>query len=119
MEKNSYTKKLVYSLKVFDSNYDNDFLKSLEIYRNNIVLQEKTPLNEISWVVENFKKFKTSYPRIFGIILNNTVIGYAEAAYVPRGKFITIDYLILDEKYKLNFAGIWKNIVFCVNKIWF
>ena len=104
MEKNSYTKKLVYSLKVFDSNYDNDFLKSLEIYRNNIVLQEKTPLNEISWVVENFKKFRTSHPRIFGITLNNTVIGYAEAAYVPRGKFITIDYLILDEKYKTHSA---------------
>ena len=100
MEKNTFTKKLTYSLKVFDSNCDSDFQEALDIYRNNVIWQEKTPLNEISWVVENSKRFKTSYPKIFGIMLNNTVIGYAEVAYVPRAKFITIDYLIIDAKYK-------------------
>ena len=100
MDKNTYIKKLVYTLKVFDSNCDNNFQEALDIYRNNIIWQEKTPLNEINWVVENSKRFKTSYPKIFGIMLNNTVIGYAEVAYIPRAKLITIDYLILDGKYK-------------------
>ena len=104
MDKSAFTKKLVYSLEVFESVCDANFQNALDIYRNNVVRQEKTPLNEISWVVENSRKFRTSFPHIFGISLNNTIIGYAEAAYIPHTKFITIDYLILDGKYKTHSA---------------
>lgn len=104
MDRNTSTKKLIYSLEVFESVCDPNFQNALDIYRNNVVWQEKTPLNEISWVVENSNKFKTSKPHIFGISLNNTIIGYAEVAYIPRAKFITIDYLILDGKYRTHSA---------------
>jgi len=104
MDKRVSTEKLIYSLEVFESVNDTNFQNALDIYRNNVVWQEKTPLNEISWVVENSNKFKTSFPRIFGISLNNTIIGYAEVAYIPRVKSLTIDYLLLDSKYKTHSA---------------
>ncbi|MBO5462644.1 MAG: hypothetical protein J6A49_04955 [Clostridia bacterium] len=104
MMENSYPNELVYSLKVFKSNCDVDFLKAMDIYRNNIVWQEKTPLQEIAWVAENSHRFQTSKPVLFGITLNNTIIGYAETAYIPKTKFITIDYLILDRKYNTHSA---------------
>lgn len=96
--------KLIYTLQLFNSSCDRDFLASLEIYKNNIIRQEKTPLNEISWVVDNSKRFIKSVPRIFGVKLNNEVIGYAETAYIRSSKCITIDYLILDEKYSTHSA---------------
>lgn len=96
--------KLTYTLQLFNSSCDKDFLSSLEIYRNNIIRQEKTPLNEISWVVDNSNRFTKSTPRIFGVKLNNEVIGYAETSYILSSKCITIDYLILDEKYNTHSA---------------
>lgn len=96
--------KLVYTLHLFNSSCDKDFLAALDIYQNNIIRQEKTPMNEICWVVENSSRFKKSSPYIFGIKLNNEVIGYAETAYIPSAKSITIDYLILDDKYNTHSA---------------
>ena len=98
------TFKLNYTLNVFETCCDKDFQDALEIYRRNIFRQEKTPTNEIAWVIDNRKKFKTSMPFIMGIKLNNKIIGFSEIAFIPKIKSLIIDYIIFDAKYRTNSA---------------
>lgn len=93
---------LTYKLYQFESSSDIRFIKALNIYQNNVSHNEKTNTNEISWVVDNRNKFKNSKPYFFGLELNGNIIGYSEIAYIYRTRYITIDYLIIDEKYKTH-----------------
>lgn len=98
------SQKLVYELRLFESSSDMKFIKALEIYQKNVSHNEKTSTNEISWVIDNRENFKKSNPYFFGLELNGNIIGYAEIAYIYRTRYITIDYIIIDEKYKTHSA---------------
>lgn len=96
--------KLTYYLKLFSNSSDEKFIEALDVYRRSVSRNEKTNTNEIVWTVDHQGKFQNSQPYFFGLELNNKIIGYAELAYIKRIRYITIDYLIIDSKYKTHSA---------------
>ncbi len=96
--------KLTYSLKLFSSNTDEKFIEVLDVYRRSVSRNEKTSINEIVWTVEHQSEFRSSQPYFFGLELNNKIIGYAELAFIKKTRYIAIDYIIIDSKYKTHSA---------------
>lgn len=96
--------KLTYSLKLFSSSTDEKFIEALDVYRRSVSRNEKTSTNEIVWTVDHRSRFRNSQPYFFGLELNNKIIGYAELAIIKRTRYIAIDYIIIDSKYKTHSA---------------
>lgn len=101
---NSQNLKLSYSLKVFQNSADDKFMDALDVYVRTVPRNEKTNTNEIIWCMDNSKNFEKFTLFFLGLELNNKIIGYAEIAFIKRTRYITIDYLSIDEKYKTHSA---------------
>lgn len=101
---NSQNLKLNYALKIFKNSGEDKFLDALDIYRRTVTRNEKTNTNEITWCLDNSDKFDKFTLFLFGLELNNKIIGYAELALIKSTRYITIDYLLIDEKYKTHSA---------------
>lgn len=101
---NSQNLKLNYALKIFKNSAEDKFLDALDIYMRSVPRNEKTNTNEITWCLDNSDKFNQFTLFLFGLELNNKIIGYAELALIKSTRYITIDYLIIDEKYKTHSA---------------
>lgn len=100
----SQSYKLNYTLRIFQSSDDDKFLDALDVYRRSVPRNEKTNTNEIIWCLDNSTCFKKCKLFFFGLELNNKIIGYSEIALVRAPRYITIDYLVIDEKYKTHSA---------------
>lgn len=96
--------KLNYSLRIFDSSADNEFLEALDIYVKSVSRSEKTNTNKIVWCIDNCNVFNKFILFFCGLKLNGKIIGYAEVALIKSTRYITIDYLIIDEKYRTHSA---------------
>ncbi len=96
--------KLNYSLKVFQNSTDEKFLESLNVYVKSVPRNEKTNTNEIIWCIDNADKFDKANLFFLGLELNNKIIGYSEIAFIKRTRYVTIDYLCIDEKYRTHSA---------------
>lgn len=101
---NSQNLKLNYSLKVFKDSMDEKFIDALDIYRKSVPRNEKTNTNEIIWCLDNSNEFNKFTLFLFGLELNNKIIGYAELALIKSTRYIALDYLLIDEKYKTHSA---------------
>ena len=96
--------KLVYSLKHFTDSSDENFMQAVDVYRRTVARNVKTNTNEIVWAVDNRDKFKKVQLFFFGLELNGKIIGYAEIAFIKRTRYITIDYIVIEEKYRTHSA---------------
>lgn len=96
--------KLNYALKIFKNSEEDKFLDALDIYIRSVPRNEKTNTNEIMWCLDNSDKFDKFTLFLFGLELNNKIIGYAELALIKSTRYITIDYLLIDEAYKTHSA---------------
>ena len=52
----------------------------------------------------NSKEFKNVTLYFLGLELNNKIIGYAEIAFLKRTRYINIDYLAIEKKYRTHSA---------------
>ena len=96
--------KLSYALKIFQHSDEDKFIDALDIYRRVVPRSEKTNTNEIIWCLDNPSSFSKSKLFFLGLELNNRIIGYSEIALIKATRYITIDYLVIDEKYKTHSA---------------
>lgn len=96
--------KLNYSLKIFQNSTDDKFLDALDVYISTVPRNEKTNTNEIIWCLDNAKQFKKFELYFLGLELNNKIIGYAEIAFLRRTRYVTLDYLAIDKKYRTHSA---------------
>lgn len=101
---NSQNLKLNYSLKIFQNSTDDKFLEALDVYVKCVPRNEKTNTNEIIWCIDNRNIFDKFILFFVGLELNNKIIGYAEISYIKRTRYVTIDYLLIDEKYRTHSA---------------
>ncbi len=104
MMENLQSLKLNYSLKIFDNSEDKEFLEALNIYIKSVSRSEKTSTNEITWCIDNRNVFDKFVLFFCGLKLNGKIIGYAEVALIKSTRYITIDYLIVNEKYRTHSA---------------
>lgn len=101
---NSQSLKLNYSLKVFQNSNDDKFIDALDVYIRSVPRNEKTNSNEIVWCIDNADIFSNFKLFFLGLELNNRIIGYAEIAFIKKTRYITLDYIVIDEKYKTHSA---------------
>lgn len=96
--------KLNYSLKIFQNSTDDKFLNALDVYIGTVPRNEKTNTNEIIWCLDNACQFKKFTLYFLGLELNNRIIGYAEVAFLKKTRYVTLDYLAIDKKYRTHSA---------------
>lgn len=96
--------KLNYTLKIFQHSEEDKFIDALDVYRRAVSRNEKTNTNEIIWCLDNPSGFSKCKLFFFGLELNNKIIGYSEIALIKKIRYITIDYLVIDETYKTHSA---------------
>jgi len=98
-----FENKISYKLKRFTSSSDNSFIDALRIYTSCISREVKTSTNEITYWLDHVKdKTDSTELMFFGLFFNDTIIGYAEIAYIKTERLIIIDYMVVDSKYMSN-----------------
>ncbi len=94
--------KSTYELIRWKSPKSPDFVKALKLYSDNIEPAYRTDTNEITYWLERFeKKFGDPF-YILGLYYNSLLIGFSELAFFREEKFIQIDYLVIDQKFRKN-----------------
>jgi len=100
---NYFENKITYKLKRFTSSSDNSFIDALRIYTSSISREAKTSTNEIThWLDQVKDKTDPTELMFFGFFSNDTIIGYAEIAYIRTERLIIMDYMVVDSKYMSN-----------------
>ena len=95
--------KITYRLKRFMNSSDSDYIDAIRVYTNGISRETKTDTNEITYWVDNAKEKKDlTELMFFGLYSNDTIIGYAEIAYIKNERLIIMDYIVIDNKYMSN-----------------
>jgi hypothetical protein len=98
-----FENKINYKLKRFTSSSDNGYIDALRIYTSCISREEKTSTNEITyWLDHSNEKSDLTELMFFGFFSNDTIIGYAEIAYIRTERLIIMDYMVIDSKYMSN-----------------
>ncbi len=89
-----------YTLKVFKNTRDNELIKALKLYSDNIEPAYRTSTKEIlHWLPRYNKQFEDSF-FILGLYYNSILAGFCEIAYFKRENFIIVDYLVIEKKYR-------------------
>jgi len=95
--------KITYRLKRFMSSTDIGYSDALRVYTSCIPHEAKTSTNEISYWVDHAKEKSDIADLIFlGFYSNDTIIGYAEIAYIKNERLIIMDYMVIESKYMSN-----------------
>jgi hypothetical protein len=95
--------KITYRIKRFMSSSDSGYTDALRTYTSNISRESKTNTNEITYWIDRAKeKLDSTELMFFGFYSNDTIIGYAEIAYIKNERLIMIDYFVVDSKYMSN-----------------
>jgi hypothetical protein len=90
-------------LRLFKSSKDNDFVKALKIYSNNIPASIRTDTNEITHWLDNYNKIFTDKKLyLFGLYFDDNIVGFSEMVYIKSTKLFIIDYLVIDKNYRKN-----------------
>jgi hypothetical protein len=94
--------KSTYEIKIFKSSNEQDLIKALNLYSQNIEPALRTDSREIMYWVDRYnKKFEDSF-YILGFYLNDVLIGFSELAYFIKEKTLIVDYLVIDKKFRKN-----------------
>lgn len=88
-----------YSIKRFTKITD-DYIQALKIYNDTIPYEIKTNTNEITYWLEHKDICFELY--IFGLYLDEQLIGFSMTAYLPNTKVVIDDYLSISEPYRVN-----------------
>jgi hypothetical protein len=90
-----------FSIKHISSALDKDFIAALKIYSDTTPTVIATNTNELaSWV--SFDKNDCFVPMQFALKFNDAVVGYAFVAYIKSTKVAIIDYVALEDAFRLN-----------------
>jgi len=94
--------KSVYELKRFKNSKSPDLVDALRLYIKYTEPAVRTDTKEIIHCLDNWNnEFEDTF-FVFGLYLNNTIVGFSELAYFVKEKFIIVDYLVIDEKFRKN-----------------
>lgn len=99
---NKLENEITYRIKQFTTSSDKDFIKALRIYLNSTPPVSKTDTNEITAWIDSPNKNSTTNLLFFGFYFNDTIIGYAEIAYVKTKRILILDYLVINPTYMSN-----------------
>ena len=91
-----------FSIKRVSKSTDEDYLTALKIYNDTTPNEIRTNTNEITqWLVNrgSDSPFNSYY---FCLYMNDVVVGLAMLTYIKRQRFIIIEYIALDQKYRAN-----------------
>ena len=89
-------------LRIIKDSKDEDYLKALLIYIENIKEDWRTNTNEISYWLDNYNKTFIDKFYILGIYNESVLIGFLQFAHFIKDEIIFIDYITIDEKYRIN-----------------
>jgi len=91
-----------YEIRRYRNSSAPDFIKALKLYSENIEPEYRTDTNEIIFWADNFgRRFEDSF-FIVGFYLNGILIGFSELAYFKEERFVEVDYLVIDRRYRKN-----------------
>lgn len=91
-----------FSIKKVTKSTDEDYLTALKIYNDTTPSEIKTNTNEITQWLVNKGTNATFNSYYFCLYMNDIVIGLAMLSYIKRQRFIIIEYIALDQKYRAN-----------------
>lgn len=92
-----------YSIKPILSSKDRDYFSALQIYIKSIPADVRTDTNEISMFVDNpSDPCRKMY--FFALLHQESVIGYAQFAWLKKSRILFLDYIVFDTNYRLNSA---------------
>ena len=98
----AFENEIAYKLKQFISSTEKGYASALRIYTNCVPREAKTSTNEITYWLDSSKRQSETEFMFFGFYSNDTVIGYAEIAYIKQERLIVLDYMVIDAKYMSN-----------------
>lgn len=93
-----------YKLMRLTSSKSTEYYAAMRIYTQSVEYIQKTSTNEIKYWIDHYKKFSLGDLFFFVLLSNDTVIGYAELAYVNESRMLLIDYITIDKQYNSNSA---------------
>ncbi|UAY53232.1 hypothetical protein [Ferruginibacter albus] len=93
---------VLYELKRFKNSNDGDLTKALNMYSQNIEPFLRTDTREIIYWLDKYpQKFNDQFI-IFGLYLNNDLVGFAQIAYFIEQKIIFVDYIVILREFRKN-----------------
>lgn len=92
-----------YAIKLLTSTKDRDYADAIKIYIDSIPADVRTNTNEIATFVNSQDD---AYRRMYFFALQHqdSVIGYAQLAFLKRDKILFLDYIAFKSEYKVNSA---------------
>ncbi|QDH20433.1 hypothetical protein [Saccharibacillus brassicae] len=91
-----------YKIKWIVKSEDEDFSKALKIYSQETSPEMKTNTNEITYWIDNADNSKNFSFMLFVIYLDEEIIGYIQASYFKKNKFMLIDYMTFKDPFRIN-----------------
>lgn len=94
--------KSVYELKRFKNSKHPDLVDALKLYAEYTEPAFRTDTKEIMHCLDMWNTtFEDSF-YVVGLYLNNILIGFSELAYFVKEKFVIVDYVVIDKKFRGN-----------------
>jgi len=84
------------------SSTDKGYANALRIYTSSVPREAKTSTNEIAYWIDSPNGQSGTELMFFGFFSNDTIIGYAEIAYIKKERLVILDYMVVDSKYMSN-----------------
>jgi hypothetical protein len=92
-----------FSVKRIKKSTDSDYISALKIYNETTPIDIRTNSNEITYWIDQPNNLSASFEMmVFVLCLDEIPIGFAMMGYIRRTKIITLDYLSVYEKYRIN-----------------
>lgn len=90
-----------YEVKRLTSTRDKLYVPAINIYAESMSSDVRTSTNEIAVCVDGKIRSPNKY-FCFALCYQRVVIGYAQAAFISKGKILFIDYFTIKDEYKKN-----------------
>lgn len=97
-------KSKTYSVKIFSSSSDDDYIEALDIYSSHTPLSVKTDTSDISYWIDRYNKEFEDRFFVFGLYEDESIIGFSQLVYFKQARLVMIDYMAIDEKRRANSA---------------
>lgn len=90
-----------YEVKRLTSTKDKLCMPAINIYAQSMSSDVRTSTNEIAVCIDGKIRSRNQY-FCFALCYQRVVIGYAQAAFISKGKILFIDYFTIKDEYKKN-----------------
>jgi hypothetical protein len=94
--------KTLFELKRFKSSRDKGIIDALRLYVDYTEPAVRTDSKEILYCLDHWNDLFTDPFFVLSLYLNGEIIGFTELAFFVEEKFVIVDYLVIDKRFRKN-----------------